>query len=66
VAGKDGFIKDGDVIIGHRVKIKGAKNKVGTPFKEGEVSLLYGAGFDKIEDVLIMRLKKVLSLAAHG
>jgi recombination protein RecA len=58
VAGKDGFIKDGDVIIGHRVKIKGAKNKVGTPFKEGEVSLLYGAGFDKIEDAIDHAVKK--------
>jgi recombination protein RecA len=58
VAGQAGFIKDGDKIIGHRIKVKGAKNKVGSPFKEGEISLLYAEGFDKIEDAIDYAIKK--------
>lgn len=53
VAGsKGGVIKDGDIVIGHKVNIKAQKNKVGTPFKETVVDLLYATGFDAAEDVI--------------
>jgi recombination protein RecA len=47
-----GQVKDGDTIIGSRVKIKGAKNKVAAPFVEAEIDLLYDRGFDHIGNVL--------------
>lgn len=43
-----GPVKDGDEIIGNRVKIKGAKNKCSRPFRETEVDLLFNSGFDAI------------------
>ena len=53
VAGsKGGVIKDGDTIIGHKVNIKAQKNKVGTPFRETVVDLLYATGFDSAEDTI--------------
>jgi recombination protein RecA len=40
-------IKEGDTLVGNRVKIKGAKNKCSTPFRECEVDLLFDRGFDR-------------------
>lgn len=47
-----GALKDGDELIGARTKIKIAKNKVGVPFKEAEVDLVYGRGFCRETDIL--------------
>lgn len=38
--------------IGHRMRVKNVKNKVGSPFRETCVDLLYDAGFDKRADTL--------------
>jgi recombination protein RecA len=38
-------IKDGEVSIGNRVRIKGAKNRMGPPFRTCEVDLLFDSGF---------------------
>jgi recombination protein RecA len=45
-------IKDGDVVVGARTRIKVVKNKVGIPFKEVEVDLRYGEGVDAIGDLI--------------
>ena len=50
-------IKDGDRIIGHTMKAKGVKNKVGTPKKETLLDLYYPGesdivGFDKMGDLV--------------
>jgi len=47
-----GEIKDGDVHIGHRMRIKNVKNKVGYPFREAIVDLLYSSGFDTKADTV--------------
>ena len=39
-------IKDGANIVGNKVKVKIAKNKVAVPFKSCEIDLIYGKGFD--------------------
>lgn len=45
-------LKDGDVNVGARTKIKLVKNKVGTPFQETEVDLIFGKGFSKAGDLI--------------
>ena len=45
-------IKDGDTQIGHQLRIKAVKNKVGAPFRETIVDLLYGSGIDTLSDTI--------------
>jgi recombination protein RecA len=41
-----GQVKDGDTVVGSKVRIKCVKNKTSAPFRESEVNLLYDRGFD--------------------
>jgi recombination protein RecA len=48
-----GEIKDdAGIHIGHRMKIQNVKNKVGPPFRETVVNLMYASGFDRKADVI--------------
>jgi recombination protein RecA len=52
VGGPEGTIKAGETVIGHKMRIKAVKNKVGAPAKSTEVDLIYGKGIDRRTDFI--------------
>ncbi len=51
-------IKRSDAVVGHRTKVKIAKNKVAPPFKVVELDIIYGEGFSYEGDVLNLAINE--------
>jgi recombination protein RecA len=51
-------IKDGETVIGQDTNIKVVKNKVAPPFREVEVALIYGEGYDNIGSLIELTEQK--------
>jgi recombination protein RecA len=53
-------IKDGDLVVGNRTKIKVVKNKTAAPFREAEFDIMYGEGISREGDLVDLGVIKNL------
>jgi len=51
-------IKDGDMVVGGRTRVKVVKNKVAPPFREAEFDVMYGEGVSRYGDLIDIGVDK--------
>lgn len=55
-----GQIKDGEDVIGSRVRVKVVKNKIAPPFKKAEFDIMYNQGISASGDVLDLAVERAI------
>jgi recombination protein RecA len=53
-----GAIKDGDVVVGGRTRVKIVKNKMAPPFREAEFDIMYGEGVSREGDLVDLAVER--------
>jgi recombination protein RecA len=57
---RTGQVKDGDVVVGSRTRVKVVKNKVAPPFREAEFDIRYGVGVDRHAEAVDLGVERGL------
>jgi recombination protein RecA len=55
-----GAVKEGEEVVGNETRVKVVKNKVAPPFRQCEFQILYGAGINRMGEVLDLGVQQGL------
>lgn len=62
---RTGKVEQGGKMVGSTIRVKVVKNKLAPPFREAELELLYGEGFDRAGELLDRAVEREV-LTCHG